>query len=257
VSFAPLSREAELHLFRSYCEQGCFKARDALVSSQIPLAKKHIAGQCRGNRRMLDDLMPDAALAAYEAVERFDPSRGARLSTTIRFAVMDLCKKWRQNRTVIKIPQSAARKPYHTEQSLYAADGRLREDCNPASSTDLAVDETDTRLAEISSAMVYLPPKLRAILHRRFWQQETLQHIGDELGVTKQRVRQLQIQAISELKSLMGQIPCLSLSVGPGTKSATSSRGEDGERAPNALAFPSPSIERSTALQARRLGRAS
>jgi RNA polymerase primary sigma factor len=219
VSFAIISRQVELDLFRRYRERSDLEARDTLVHSQIALAKRQIANQCRGNRRMLDDLMPDAALASYEAVERFDTARGVRLSTTIRFAVMSLCKKWRQNQAVVRVPLSAIRRLSHVEHSLYAADGHLREDFNSAFVERYAINEEAAKFAEVRSAILLLSPKLRDILRRRFWQQETLQRIGEDLGVTKQRVRQLQVQAMDELKDLISQARHLSLRAEFGVRS--------------------------------------
>lgn len=52
-----------------------------------------------------------------------------------------------------------------------------------------------------------LDSKQRAVLERRFglhgFRRETLQHIGEEIGVTRERVRQIQLDALKNLRTMM------------------------------------------------------
>jgi RNA polymerase primary sigma factor len=58
--------------------------------------------------------------------------------------------------------------------------------------------------AELAEALAGLEPRLRDVLQRRFGlagsEPQTLEHIGTELGITRERVRQLETRALKELR---------------------------------------------------------
>ena len=58
---------------------------------------------------------------------------------------------------------------------------------------------------ELQQALGRLEPRLRSVLERRFGlagsNPQTLEHIGRELGVTRERVRQLETRALKELRN--------------------------------------------------------
>jgi len=58
---------------------------------------------------------------------------------------------------------------------------------------------------ELNQALEQLEPRLRDVLERRFGlsgaNPQTLEHIGKELGITRERVRQLETRALKELRS--------------------------------------------------------
>jgi RNA polymerase primary sigma factor len=57
---------------------------------------------------------------------------------------------------------------------------------------------------ELREALAQLEPRLREVLERRFGlhgrNPQTLEHIGKELGITRERVRQLETRALKELR---------------------------------------------------------
>src|SRR5262245_33989050 len=57
---------------------------------------------------------------------------------------------------------------------------------------------------EVQQALAQLEPRLRDVLERRFGlagrNPQTLEHIGNELGITRERVRQLETRALKELR---------------------------------------------------------
>jgi RNA polymerase primary sigma factor len=68
-------------------------------------------------------------------------------------------------------------------------------------------DATAERLqsVELQQALERLEPRLRDVLERRFGlsgrNPQTLEHIGKELGITRERVRQLETRALKELRN--------------------------------------------------------
>ncbi len=57
---------------------------------------------------------------------------------------------------------------------------------------------------ELRDALARLEPRLREVLERRFGlagsNPQTLEHIGKELGITRERVRQLETRALKQLR---------------------------------------------------------
>lgn len=52
----------------------------------------------------------------------------------------------------------------------------------------------------LNEAMEVLTPRERDVLHRRFFEEETLEEIGDRHGVGKERIRGIEAKALRKLK---------------------------------------------------------
>jgi RNA polymerase primary sigma factor len=90
--------------------------------------------------------------------------------------------------------------------------GDLIEDVNadlPEETTALGM-----RAEELSEALTRLNPRMRTVIARRFGlagqPPQTLEQVGVELGVSRERVRQLESRALGELRSQAPQL-CLYL----------------------------------------------
>jgi RNA polymerase primary sigma factor len=91
--------------------------------------------------------------------------------------------------------------PVGDGESLY---GDLIEDTN-SDPPDTAT-ATKLRSAELKRAMLRLSPRGRSVLMRRFGLDgnppQTLEQVGEGLGITRERVRQLEARALRELRSV-------------------------------------------------------
>jgi RNA polymerase primary sigma factor len=91
--------------------------------------------------------------------------------------------------------------PVGDGESLY---GDLLEDVH-AQDPD-AVAETNARSTDLAAALLKLNPRMRHVLERRFGldgrEPAKLEEIGLGLGVTRERVRQLESRALRELRAL-------------------------------------------------------
>jgi RNA polymerase primary sigma factor len=91
--------------------------------------------------------------------------------------------------------------PVGDGESLY---GDLIEDTN----SDRPDDATAVvlRSAELSDALLRLSPRMRHVLCRRFGLDgeapQTLEEVGGDLGITRERVRQLESRALRELRTV-------------------------------------------------------
>jgi RNA polymerase primary sigma factor len=91
--------------------------------------------------------------------------------------------------------------PVGDGDSLY---GDLIEDTNSALPDDTAA--LSLRSEELSRALLRLKPRMRYVLSLRFGldgeKPRTLEEVGDALGITRERVRQLETRALRELRQV-------------------------------------------------------
>jgi RNA polymerase sigma factor (sigma-70 family) len=215
-----LSREQEAHLFRkmnflkhrlhqlrtkldpararvqdlSECDRLATESkyvRDLLIECNQrlvhSLATKHLSpGQT------LDELKSDANLSIMRAVEKFDYSRGNKFSTYATWAVM---KNFARS-----IPDE------HTRRGRFAtgyeevfegkADGRSDE--------AEIVATAESAKKRIGHLLQYLDPRTRDVIKMRSGldgsAEMTLEQIGQHFGITKERVRQINMRGMKQLR---------------------------------------------------------
>ncbi|MBM4223173.1 MAG: sigma-70 family RNA polymerase sigma factor [Gammaproteobacteria bacterium] len=67
-------------------------------------------------------------------------------------------------------------------------------------------------LKKIDACLDRLPEKQREVVMRRFGlrglEQRTLEEVGEEIGLTRERVRQIQVDALFQMKSFLGSEQC-------------------------------------------------
>jgi RNA polymerase primary sigma factor len=228
------------------------EARRMLIGANYRLVMS-IAKHYQGLGVPLLDLIQEGNLGLMRAVDRFDPSRGWRLSTyatwwirqAVGRAAMDQSRairlpihtqeRLRQvERHVRSLEQSLQRHP--TLEEVAGAAGlepeglkRLWENALPIASLEEPIGESeDTTLGwtledpdaplpeeeaaqsllreEVERALDTLPPRHAMILRLRFGLRDgrmhTLAQIAERLGVSRERVRQLEAEALSRLRSL-------------------------------------------------------
>jgi len=159
-----------------------------------------------------DDLEAEGRLGLFEAALRFDPSHGAKFLTYASF--------WSRRRMQTYVARHAriVRRPLsrigatrdRDEVSLdepVSAGSLLRwqdvlVDHDAPRALDALVGAEDAAL--IAAAAEELPPQWRAIIVRRFGLDGgpamTLATVGDTLGLSRERVRQIEAKAMERLR---------------------------------------------------------
>jgi len=233
--------------------RGDKRARERMIKANLRLVVK-IARDYEGMGLPLLDLINEGNIGLMKGVERFDPGKGAKLSTyaawwikqsikralanqgkTIRLPVHVVDKITHIRRAEVKLREAFDRDPTDEELaheldldprrirryrqasraplSLDAPIGddeaeRISEivaDPGAAAPFDRLVKETDTQL--MREVLATLDKRENTILAMRFGltdgTQRTLEEIGGRLGVTRERIRQIQEQALKKLRTKM------------------------------------------------------
>jgi RNA polymerase primary sigma factor len=166
------------------------KIIEANLRLVIGIARKHTVSGAN-----LPDLVSEGNISLMRAVEKFDYSRGFRFAT---FASWIIAKDFAR-----KIPAQTGRLARAAMTSL--AD--IHEDLQAEDTLDFAAMEQAHRsLRQVVEDN--LTERERYIIVNRFGlvgspirkQTKTLQQIGDELGLSKERIRQLELTALQKLR---------------------------------------------------------
>lgn len=166
--------------------------KNQLISANLRLVVS-IAKRYVGPTGDFFELVSDGNMSLIRAVEKFDFSRGNRFSTYASWAIM-------KNFT-------------RTIPSAFRRRGRFCTSCPEIFSTveDLRADHYGQESAQIQRELQVeeilkrLDERERQIVISRFGlirgqEPLTLKHIGAAMGVTKERIRQIQIRAVNKLR---------------------------------------------------------
>jgi RNA polymerase primary sigma factor len=144
------------------------------------------------------EIVSEGNMALLRAVDKFNVDRGFKFST---YACRAILKAF--SRTAQKHSRHRTRFPVEFEPDMEKSDwadrkrDMVEEDC-----VDELKQIVNRNLADLSETE-------RTVLKRRFnWEQEaehplTLEEVGQIIGVTKERVRQIQNKAMAKIRKLM------------------------------------------------------
>jgi RNA polymerase primary sigma factor len=232
-------------------KKGDDQAREQMIKANLRLVVK-IAHDYDGLGLPLLDLINEGNIGLIKGVERFDPGKGAKLSTYAAWWIKQAIKRALANQSkTIRLPVHVVDKVAHirraesrlretldrdpTDEEV-AADvglkaGRVREyrqasrapvsleaplgaggetnavaevvaDTNAAAPFDQLVKASDAEM--LKEVFATLAPRERAILSMRFGLEDdtprTLEKIGAHFGVTRERIRQIQNEALQKLR---------------------------------------------------------
>jgi RNA polymerase primary sigma factor len=183
-------RAQDLQLIEEY-ETDIKQMRDLLIECNQRLvhnlATKHLQpGQ------NLDELKSDANVSVMRAVEKFDYSRGNKFSTYATWAIM---KNFARS-----IPDENTRK----QRYMTGTDELFESRADQRSDEQEVVAAADTARAKVNRLLEYLDPRTREVIRMRTGidgsEEMTLEQIGRHFGITKERVRQINVRGMKQLR---------------------------------------------------------
>jgi len=171
--------------------------REYLVRTNLALVLA-MAKRTRLGETDFAEIVSEGNMALLRAVDKFNVERGFKFST---YACRAILKAF--SRTAMKSSRHRTRFPVEFEPDLEKSDwadrkrDQVEEDC-----VDELKQIVDRNLAELSDVE-------QTVIRRRFnWQQQeesplTLEEVGKIIGVTKERVRQIQNKALIKIRNVM------------------------------------------------------
>jgi len=232
-----LTREEELRLFEQYRSSHDRRMEERLLRSQVGLVWQ-LARSHRAAGVELEDLAQEGMLGLLQAIRRFDPARGVRLSTYASWWIRAYHYRYLvQNHRLVRIGTTQGQRriffriaavraqleaegleatPERIAKALDVDAAEVRELEPRLRSREVSIDSPNvgelcasaTPADEVASTRelasvvreehdafrVGLDARRRKLFDARWLVEEpaTLQSVGDELGVTRERARQLE-----------------------------------------------------------------
>jgi len=172
-------------------KQGIRECRDTLINCNQRLVYAQ-AKQKLALGENIDDLVSDGNLSLMRAVEKFDYGRGNKFSTYATWAIM---KNFARS-----IPDAKTHKQrYMTgHDELFEAKADIRSDEQEV----LAL--ADAARARVNRLLEHLDARTREVIRMRTGldgsEEMTLEQIGQHFGITKERVRQINVRGMKMLR---------------------------------------------------------
>lgn len=208
-----LSAEQEHDLAVRYAQSHDMDARNKLVEANLGLVVKmarKAAHDYAASGAKFDDLVQEGTKGLMHAIDKFDPSRGFRLSTYAQNWIGDsmethISTLWKEPGAEIGegIASKEGMKGGETEYEPQTVIAQARS-YDPTAEEELERKETES---QIEQAMKKLSEREVYVIRARILTEEpkTLEEVGAELGLTKMRIKQIETEALGKMRIEMGK----------------------------------------------------
>ena len=202
--FKPLSKEEEYSLWEKYRKNNDIKARDKLIKSNL----KFVASVARGYQGLglsYSDLIAEGNCGLMKAIDKFDYEKGFKTISYsvwwIKQSILEALKE-RVGIEGESLPQDFEKQNNYDDDD-YNVDYLIKDEYIDYSTIDEV--KTDELKKIISSLTNSLTSREKYVITEYFGLNSkeglTLEEIGNTIGLTKERVRQIKEKALKKLRS--------------------------------------------------------
>ena len=159
----------------------------------------------------IDDLVSAGVIGMYKAIDRFDADKGFTFSTYGRFWIRTYIDEETRKVSTVKAPK----KQWMPSGSMVSLDEPIKGhtdrydviEANMERPEEVCVEREEKRIYDRARTVVDLRLGYREarVAKLRIDEEKTYKDIGQELGVTRQRVHQMGEKYLRELKSQLEQ----------------------------------------------------
>ena len=206
--YKPISREKEKELLIK-AKNGDLKAQNEILTSNLRFVF-NIASRYKGNGAAISDLISEGNLGLVKAIQKFDPSKDVKFISYavwwIRNAMQEFIKK-RQASLNIEKEEEVLNKPLFSKGIPDSEDEWIeRRDVVLSDEEDEEKRELHKNQRKVIDALMSkLCGREKAIIEKYYGiygnKSKNLEELGKELGITKERVRQIKEQGLKKLRS--------------------------------------------------------
>ena len=202
AKFEPLTKDEEIELIKDYKYRNNLEARDKLVNANLKFVM-NIAKKYYGLGLSYSDLIAEGNMGLLKAIDKFDETKDCKAITYsvwwIRQSILEALEK-RNGIEHDELPIDTERRSLMDDEDTQILIGDEFTD----GSTEAETDKSDIKNT-ISIIMSQLNNREKEIIIKYYGldgkEERTLEEIGVELSLTKERVRQIKDKAEKKMRS--------------------------------------------------------
>lgn len=192
INKIPLISREEEYILAKQAQAGNHEAINRLIESNLRFAMM-IAFRYWNPKLPLMDIISEAYMGLLKAVKGFDPDKGFRFTTYAESAI--------RQRIVIGILDHKKHTHDSLNEPVYKEEN---DDCTTLQdlliSEEPCADEKCFYDVDVKNLLQCLTVKEREVIESKFWHDKTLEEIGSVIGLSAERVRQIETKALIKLR---------------------------------------------------------